>query len=110
MTVGPVERLGASPGDATARSEPDASLRVEAKNLYRYNGGAGGGPTITRHTEDASKFDVEVQRALDECLECRVRVDGVSVGSHSGVLIGVSDDTYWTRADLNLYSRAAGSR
>ena len=107
ISVGPVQRIGSQPDRAEIR--PARTFRVDATNLYRFNASAGGGGTIHRQTEDAVVFDVAIEEALDECKACRVRIDEVFVGSHSAVLIGVSDDTHWTGADVHLYSRASSS-
>lgn len=103
VSVGPVDRMAS--GSNTVEVRPTATFRVDATNLYRYNASAGGGATIHRQTEDAAIFDVAVEKALDKCGTCRVQVDHVFVGSHSAVLIGVSDDTHWTGTDVELYSR-----
>jgi hypothetical protein len=107
VSVGPVQRIGSEPARAELR--PARTFRVDATNLYRFNAGAGGGGTIHKQTEDAAVFDVAVEEALDECGACRVRIGEVFVGSHSAVLIGVSDDTHWTGADVQLYSRSRKS-
>ena len=108
VSVGPVQRIGGKPqtsGDSVA------DLRVKATNLYRFNSSPGGGGTIHEQTEDAGKFDIAVEKALDDCRSCRVRVDEVFVGSHSAVLIGTSDDTHWTGANVELYpAKSDGSR
>ena len=103
VSVGPVEQMGSQP--VTSELRPTRSFRVDATNLYRFNASAGGGGTIHRQTEGPAVFDVAVEAALDDCRSCRVRIDQVFVGSHSAVLIGVSDDTHWTGANVQLYSR-----
>jgi hypothetical protein len=108
VSVGPVDRIASEPNTAEVR--PTATFRVDATNLYRYNASAGGGASIHRQTEDAAIFDVAVEKALDKCASCRVRIDEVFVGSHSAVLIGVSDDTHWTGTNVELYSRKSSRK
>lgn len=108
VSLGPVQKLG---GSAVAdESSPHASRSVEALNLYRYNSGAHGGGTITRQTEGPGKFDIEAERALEACPKCRVHLDEIHVGSHSAVVIGLSDDTHWTGTDLRLFRTATGKK
>ena len=107
VSLGPVERIGGK------QQTPAASLeefRIKATNLYRFNSSPGGGGTTHQQSEDQGKFDIAVERALDDCSSCRVRVDEVFAGSHSSVLIGVSDDTHWTGADVELYPSRAGRK
>lgn len=101
VSVGPVERIGAEPG--TADHTQVRSLRTDATNLYRYTSSPGGGGTVHHATESAGVFDVAVEKALDDCRACRVRVDEIFAGSHSAVFIGTSDDTHWTGTELELY-------
>ena len=91
---------------------PVQSFRTDATNVYRYTSSPGGGGTVHHATEGAGVFDVAVEKALDDCSACRVRVKRIFAGSHSAVLIGTSDDTHWTGADLELYrsSRDSSSR
>ena len=106
VSIGPVQKLGGAPVENEA--DVRASRSVEALNLYRFNSNSYGGGTITRQTEDAGKFDVEAERALEGCPKCWVRLDEIHVGSHSAVLIGLSDDTHWTGTDLLLFRVGKG--
>ena len=98
----------ASADSARQLDEAWRTFETDATNLYRYTSSAGGGATIHKSTESAGVYDVAVEKALDDCRRCRVRVDEIYTGSHSAVLLGTSDDTHWTGADLELYKR--GSR
>jgi hypothetical protein len=106
VSIGPVQKLGGAPVEE--RADVHASRSVEALNLYRYNANGHGGGTITHQTEGSGKFDVEAERALEGCPNCRVHLDEIHVGSHSAVLIGLSDDTHWTGTDLLLFRAGKG--
>ena len=106
VSIGPVQKLGGAPVENDA--DPHASRSVEALNLYRYSSNGHGGGTVTRQTEGPGKFDIEAERALEDCPKCRVRLDEIHVGSHSAVLIGLSDDTHWTGTDLLLFRAGKG--
>lgn len=108
VSIGPVQKLGGSPVESPA--DPHATRSVEALNVYRYNANGHGGGTITRQTESAGKFDIEAERALEDCPKCQVRLDEIHVGSHSAVLIGVSDDTHWTGTDLVLVGSSSAKK
>ena len=110
VSVGPVERIGAKAG--AAAHTPVRTFRTDATNLYRYTSSPGGGGTVYHATESAGVFDIAVEKARDDCSACRVRVKRIFAGSHSAVLIGTSDDTHWTGADLEIYrsDRQPGGR
>ncbi len=108
VTVGPVPHMGAKKtGPAGDQVE---AFSLEATNFYSFNASPGGGGTSHHQEEGPTKYDVQVEKALDECRSCAVRVDSLRVGSRASVLLGVGNERHWTKAEVELHRARKGRR